>query len=134
MEFIDVTFKYKSSNSNAIEHMSFVINPGETVAFEGESGCGKTTVLQLIERFYNIDSGCILLVDFDISTLSPNFVRSQTPVLFSMSISDNIRYSNVDKTDSDVVNIAQIGNSQNFIIEILNSYNALVENASLSDG
>lgn len=132
MEFMDVTFKYKSSNSNAIEHISFVINPGETAAFECESGCGKTTVLQLIERFYNIDSGCILLVD--ISTLSPNFVRSQTPVLFSMSISDNIRYSNVDKTGSDVVNIAQIGNSHNFIIEIPNSYNALVENASLSDG
>ena len=57
IEFSDVTFKYVTAKTNAVEHLSFVINPGETVAFVGDSGCGKSTTLQLIQRFYNIDSG-----------------------------------------------------------------------------
>lgn len=140
IEFRDVTFHYNSQNTNAVEHLNFVINPGETIAFVGESGCGKTTVLQLIERFYDIDSGCILLDDVDITKLSPNFIRSQiamvqqTPVLFSMSISDNIKYADINRSESDVVEAAQIGNAHDFIMDIPNAYNAEVKNHSLSGG
>lgn len=141
IEFRDVTFKYATAATYAVHHLSFTINPGETVAFVGESGCGKSTTLQLIQRFYEIESGQILLDDVDMKTLSPLFIRSQiaivpqSPVLFSMSILDNIRYANPkNATDSEVAEAARIGNAHNFIMEIPNNYKSEVQQTSLSGG
>ena len=140
IEFRDVSFKYESSENDVINHLSFVVNPGETVAFVGESGCGKTTTLQLIERFYNIDKGSIYLDDVDMMSLSPSFVRSQiaivpqTPVLFSMSIKDNIRYANPENTELEVIEAARLGNANDFIMQIPKGYRAEVQNSSLSGG
>lgn len=141
IEFRDVSFKYATAVGYAVHHLSFTINPGETVAFVGESGCGKSTTLQLIQRFYEIESGMILLDDVDIQTLSPVFLRSQiatvpqSPVLFSMSILDNIRYANPDNaTDSEVAEAARIGNAHNFIMEMPDNYKSEVQQSSLSGG
>ena len=141
IEFRDVTFKYATAKTNAVEHLSFVINPGETVAFVGESGCGKSTTLQLIQRFYEVDSGTILLDDIDMKTLSPVYIRSQisivpqSPVLFSMSILDNIRYANPSNyTDQETCEAARIGNAHNFIMEMPNNYRSEVQQTSLSGG
>lgn len=140
IEFRDVSFRYETQKVNAIDHLSFVINPGETVAFVGESGCGKSTTLQLIQRFYEINSGQILLDDVDMSTLSPVFIRSQisivpqSPVLFSMSIMDNIRYSNPKSTEAEVAAAARIGNAHNFIMEMPQNYKSEVQQTSLSGG
>ncbi|KAK8876060.1 hypothetical protein M9Y10_006244 [Tritrichomonas musculus] len=141
IEFRDVTFKYATAKTNAVQHLSFVINPGETVAFVGESGCGKSTTLQLIQRFYEIDDGMILLDDVDMRTLSPMFIRSQiaivpqSPVLYSMSILDNIRYANPENTtDAEVAEAARIGNAHNFIMEMPQNYKSEVQQTSLSGG
>ena len=99
IEFVDVGFKYETRNEWALRHLTFTINAGETVAFIGESGCGKSTTLQLLQRFYEIQEGQILIDGVDIRTLSPRNVRSfisvvpQGPILFSMSVKDNIRFA-----------------------------------------
>lgn len=141
IEFRDVTFKYATADSYAVHHLNFVINPGETVAFVGESGCGKSTTLQLIQRFYEIESGTILLDDVDMKTLAPTYIRSQisivpqSPVLFTMSILDNIRYANPENaTDAEVAEAARIGNAHNFIMEMPNNYKSEVQQTSLSGG
>ena len=141
IEFRDVTFKYSTAKTNALEHLSFVINPGETVAFVGESGCGKSTTLQLIQRFYEIQSGEILLDDVNVKELSQDYVRSkisavpQSPVLFTMTVADNIRYAKpYQATEKEVADAAQIGNAHNFIMEIPNNYKAMIQQTSLSGG
>ncbi|OHT01152.1 ABC transporter family protein [Tritrichomonas foetus] len=141
IEFRNVTFKYATAKENALENLSFIINPGETVAFVGESGCGKSTTLQLIQRFYDIQSGQILLDDVDVAELSQVYVRSQisivpqSPVLFTMSIKDNISYAKPKKAiESQVAEAAQVGNAHNFIMEIPNNYKAEVQQTSLSGG
>ncbi|KAH0791311.1 ABC transporter family protein [Histomonas meleagridis] len=122
IEFKNVCFKYESAENYAVKDLSFKINAGETVAFVGESGCGKSTTLQLIQRFYEIESGQILIDGKDISELSCVNLRSnisvvpQTPVLFSVSILDNIRYSKADATKEEIVKAAQVGNAHNLLI------------------
>ena len=140
IEFRDVSFKYPGTNQWAVEHLSFVINAGETVALVGESGCGKSTTLQLLQRFYEVTSGEILIDDVNISTLSSVFLRSQiavvpqSPVLFTMSIEDNIKYSKNHATDEEVAHAAQIGNAHSFIMELPDNYKTRVQSTSLSGG
>jgi ABC-type multidrug transport system fused ATPase/permease subunit len=71
VEFRNVGFQYQTQTSWAVRNLSFTIQPGQTVAFVGESGCGKSTTLQLLQRFYEIQEGTILIDDVDIKTLSP---------------------------------------------------------------
>ncbi|OHT11402.1 ABC transporter family protein [Tritrichomonas foetus] len=156
IEFRNVGFRYKAKkksdtfeeNSNqsdkkdewALRNLSFTIQPGQTVAFVGESGCGKTTTLQLLQRFYEIEEGQILIDDIDIKSLNPQYVRTsiasvpQTPVLFTMSILDNIRYCNPDKSEEEVADAARLGNAHNFIMEMPENYSSLVQQSSLSGG
>ena len=140
VEFRDVAFRYKTREEYAVKNLSFVINPGETVALVGESGCGKSTTLQLLQRFYEIEKGKILVDDVDIRTLSQIFLRSQIaivpqgPVLFSMSIKDNIRYAKPNASDQDVANAARTGNAHDFIMELPQNYDTVVQQTSLSGG
>ena len=140
IEFRDVSFKYPTREEYALKHLSFTINEGENVAFVGESGCGKSTTLALLERFYEIEEGEILLDDVNVRELSPNFLRSQiapvpqTPVLFSMSIADNIKFGRKDATDTEVSDAAQAGNAHNFIMAMKNNYKEEVQQTTLSGG
>lgn len=140
VEFRDVAFKYKGREDYAVKGLSFVVNPGETVAFVGESGCGKSTTLQLLQRFYEIESGQILVDDVDIKTLAPNELRKyisivpQSPVLFTMSINDNIRYAVPNATSKSVARAAEIGNAHSFISSMPDGYKTQVEQTSLSGG
>ena len=140
IEFRDVKFKYPSRDDYAVDGLSFVINAGETVALVGESGCGKTTTLALLQRFYEIESGEILIDDVDIRKYSPHSLRShiavvpQGPVLFSMSVKDNIRFAKPDAEDTVVANAARIGNAHSFISELPNQYDTFVAQTSLSGG
>ncbi|KAK8875498.1 hypothetical protein M9Y10_005664 [Tritrichomonas musculus] len=140
VEFRDVAFRYKTREEYAVKNLSFVINPGETVALVGESGCGKSTTLQLLQRFYEIEKGKILVDDVDIRTLSQIFLRSQIaivpqgPVLFSMSIKDNIRYAKPKADGQDVANAARTGNAHDFIMELPQNYDTVVQQTSLSGG
>jgi ABC-type multidrug transport system fused ATPase/permease subunit len=140
IEFRDVCFKYKTRDDYAVQHLSFTINAGETVALVGESGCGKTTTIQLLQRFYEIESGSILIDDVDIKTLSGVNVWShiatvpQTPTLFSMSVLDNLRFGKSDATEDEVTSAAQIGNAHDFIMELSDNYKTEVRQTSLSGG
>jgi ABC-type multidrug transport system fused ATPase/permease subunit len=138
--FTGVTFTYAGAESPAVEDLTFSIKSGETVALVGESGCGKTTTLALLQRFYEIEAGEIAIDGVDVATYSPYSVRSQmsivpqSPILFSMSIRDNICYAKPGATDAEVTRAAQIGNAHDFIMEIPENYLAKVEQTSLSGG
>jgi ABC-type multidrug transport system fused ATPase/permease subunit len=140
VEFINVGFRYETRSEWAVRNLSFTVNPGETVAFVGESGCGKSTTLQLLQRFYEIEEGQILIDGVDLTTLSPSFVRSkiacvqQSPVLFSMSVRDNIRFSKGKATDEEIAQAARIGNAHDFIMTLPDNYETLVAQTSLSGG
>jgi ABC-type multidrug transport system fused ATPase/permease subunit len=140
IEFVDVGFKYETREDWAVRHLSFAIEPGETVALIGESGCGKSTTLQLLQRFYEIQEGKILIDGVDIATLAPDYLRSQIaivpqgPVLFSMSVRDNIRFSRGSATDEEIAEAAMVGNAHNFIMELPQNYRTLVQQSTLSGG
>jgi ABC-type multidrug transport system fused ATPase/permease subunit len=140
IEFRNVGFKYASRDSWAVRNLNFVIEPGETVAFVGESGCGKSTTLQLLQRFYEVTEGEILIDDVNIQELSPIFVRNQigsvpqAPVLFSMSIRDNVRYARPNAGEAEITAAAQTGNAHDFITEQPSQYDTIIQQTSLSGG
>lgn len=140
IEFQNVYFKYSTRDDYAIKNMSLTINAGETVAFVGESGCGKTTTIQLIQRFYELESGRILIDGIDIKTVKPISLRHyisavpQSPVLYSLSVKDNILYGNANATDTEVADAATVGNAHNFIMNLPKNYETTVHQTSLSGG
>lgn len=122
--------------------LDFKIVAGQSVALVGESGNGKSTCLQLLQRFYDPDEGQILIDDYDIRTLNVNALRSniatvgQEPVLFSTTIADNIRYGNSDASDKEIVFAAQMSGAHDFIVKLPHGYNTLVgeKGSQLSGG
>lgn len=140
IEFKNVGFKYPTREEYAVKDLSFEISPGESVALVGESGCGKTTTLQLLQRFYELTEGDILIDGISIKDLSQVSLRSQiaivpqSPVLFSMSVADNIRYSRQAASDEEVAKSAEIGNAHDFIMSLTDNYKTEVMQTSLSGG
>ncbi|WP_130869929.1 ABC transporter ATP-binding protein [Intestinimonas massiliensis (ex Afouda et al. 2020)] len=109
----DVTFRYESSPEPVLDHVSLHISPGETVAVVGPSGGGKSTLCQLIPRFYDVTSGRVLVDGQDVRTLQQRSLREhigivqQDVFLFAGSIYDNIRYGRPDATEAEVVEAAK---------------------------
>lgn len=140
IEFKNVTFKYPSRSEFALKDFSMKISSGSTVAIVGESGSGKTTALQLLQRFYEVSEGQILVDGIDIKDFSQVSLRQnissvpQTPVVFSMSVSDNIKFSKPSASDEEVINAAKAGNSHDFISDLNEGYNTEVSQTSLSGG
>lgn len=112
IEFKDVVFEYKP-NTPVLDHFSLTIQPGESLAFVGHTGAGKSTIAKLIARFYEFQSGELLIDGQDIRTLNIQSFRSklgivsQSPFLFSGTIADNIRYSKPEATDAEVEAVAK---------------------------
>jgi ATP-binding cassette subfamily B protein len=116
--FEHVTFRYPARpDTSALEDFSIAIAPGETVAIVGPSGAGKTTLFQLLLRFYDPQSGTVRLDGIDIRQLDPQALRSriglvsQDPVIFSISARENIRYGRPDATDAEVLAAARAANA-----------------------
>lgn len=105
------------------ENLSFTINPGTKVAFVGRSGCGKSTILQLLLKYYEIESGEILVDDYNLNGIDTDYIRSvigvvqQEPVLFNCSIKDNIAYNLQSATLDAVKKACQMANALRFIEE-----------------
>jgi len=121
-------------NVPVLRSLDLTIRPGEKVALVGQSGCGKSTVIQLIQRFYDVDDGSVELENHDIRSLNVPFVRSklaivsQEPVLFNKSIADNIRYGNNEATVSmeEVISAARKANIHGFVTALPQGYETSV--------
>lgn len=127
VEFKDVSFGYEEGQK-ILENVNFTAEKGETYAIVGPTGAGKSTIVNLLSRFYNVDSGQILIDDVDISKVTLHSLRSQMGIMmqdsfiFSGTIMDNIRYGNMDATDEEVILAAKTVCAHNFIMELENGY------------
>ncbi|KAB1657488.1 ABC transporter ATP-binding protein [Pseudoclavibacter sp. CFCC 11306] len=139
--FDDVSFSY-DPDEPLIEHLSFEAQPGQTIAIVGPTGAGKTTLVNLLMRFYELTSGRILLDGVDITDISRADLRSQTGMvlqdtwLFKGSILENIRYGRLDATDDEVVAAAQATFVDRFVRQLPEGYDTVIdeENGSISAG
>ncbi len=131
VEFEHVNFSYRPG-TQVIEDLSLVAEPGSTVAIVGPTGAGKTTLVNLLMRFYEVDSGRILLDGVDISTVSRHSLRSrigmvlQDTWLFGGSIAENIRYGRPDATDDEVVEAAKVAYVDRFVHTLPDGYDTWV--------
>ncbi|WHY73057.1 ABC transporter ATP-binding protein [Fictibacillus enclensis] len=132
IEFVDVSFSYEEGG-NTVSQISFHAAPGETVALVGPTGAGKTTIINLLSRFYDTDSGTILLDGRDIKSIKREALRAQMgfvlqdPFLFEGTIMENIRYGRLDARDEEVVKAAKEANAHSFITKLPNGYDTVIE-------
>jgi ATP-binding cassette, subfamily B, multidrug efflux pump len=127
VRFENVNFSYEIG-TKILDNVSFSVNAGETIALVGPTGAGKTTIVNLLSRFYNLDSGKIIIDDIDINNVTLESLRRQMGVMmqdtfiFSGTIMDNIRYSKLDATDEEVIKAAKIVRAHDFISEMSDGY------------
>ena len=132
VEFKDVSFSYEEDGETVLKDMNFEVQPGETIAFVGATGAGKSTIINLMTRFYDIDQGSILIDDIDIQGVKVASLRKQIGVMmqdtfiFSGSIADNIRYGNLEATREDIEGAARMVYADGFIREMENGYDTEV--------
>ena len=121
LEFNDVSFKYPGSDENAIADISFKAEPGKTTAIIGSTGCGKSTLVNLIPRLYDVTQGSITLDGHDIRNITMKDLREelgyvpQKGILFSGNIASNLRFGKEDATDEQIEEAAQIAQATEFI-------------------
>ena len=127
VEFKNVTFSYEDG-VEILKKVSFKAKKGQTVAIVGPTGAGKTTIVNLLSRFYNVDSGEVLIDGIDISKVTIRSLRKQMGVMmqdsfiFSGTVMDNIRYGNKEVSDDQVIRAAKTVCAHDFIMEMENGY------------
>ncbi|CAH1803157.1 unnamed protein product [Owenia fusiformis] len=143
VEFKDVKFNYPTRpDVNVLTGLDLHINVGSTVALVGASGCGKSTTVQLLQRFYDPFAGKICIDGVDIKDLNPRWLRqqigvvSQEPILFATTIAENVRYGREGVTQAEIEQAAQEANAHDFIMKLPDKYETLVgeRGAQLSGG
>jgi len=132
VEFRDVTFNYSGAEQPAISNINFSASPGEVTAIIGGTGSGKSTLINLIPRFYDATSGSVLVDGIDVREMSQETLRSkiglapQKTVLFSGTISDNIRYGKLDATMEEIQHAAVVSQATDFITRMEEGYDHLI--------
>ena len=132
INFKNVSFKYRGTEKYVLENFNLDIKQGNMVAFVGETGSGKSTIINLICRFYEPTSGCILIDDVDYKERSVGWLHNnigyvlQTPFLFSGNIMENVRYGKLDATDEEVIQACKIVNADSFISKLPKGYSTNV--------
>ena len=122
IEFKNVSFSY-GNVKNALSELSFVANPGETIGVIGGTGSGKSSIINLIPRFYDATKGQILINDVNVKKYDVQNLRSsigivpQNPILFSGTIRDNLKWRNQDATDNDIIKALKIAQAYDFVKE-----------------
>ena len=128
----DVTFRYESSPEPVLEHITLHVSPGETVAVVGPSGGGKSTLCQLIPRFYDVTDGRVLIDGQDVRELKQHDLREQIGIvqqdvfLFAGTIYDNIRYGRPDATEDEIIEAAKKAEIYDDILEMPNGFQTQV--------
>ncbi|MBR2518828.1 MAG: ABC transporter ATP-binding protein [Selenomonadaceae bacterium] len=133
----NVTFSYDGVH-NALEDVSFDVEPGQMIAFVGPSGAGKSTIANLIPRFYDVTAGAIEIDGHDIRDVKVTSLREQIGIvpqetlLFSTTVMENIRYGRLDATDDEVVAAAKAANADKFIRELPEGYQTQIGERGLN--
>lgn len=123
VEFKDVNFRYQGAEEDVLSDITFTAKPGETTAFIGSTGSGKSTLVNLILRFYDVTKGQVLINDVDIREVSQKDLRShigyvpQKGVLLSGTIASNLRYGKKEATDEEILTASQVAQAMEFIDE-----------------
>ncbi|MCR5624679.1 MAG: ABC transporter ATP-binding protein/permease [Lachnospiraceae bacterium] len=129
--FKNVTFAYED-DINILENVSFKVKKGETIAIVGPTGAGKTTIVNLISRFYDVNDGAVLIDGHDVRSVTLNSLRKQMGVMmqdsfiFSGTVMENIRYGNKVATDEDVKNAAKVVCAHDFIKKLDKGYDTFI--------
>jgi ATP-binding cassette, subfamily B, multidrug efflux pump len=132
VEFQDVTFSYPGAEEPALCNISFSASPGEVTAIIGGTGTGKSTLVSLIPRFYDIDSGHILVDGVDIREMSQEHLRSkigfvpQKAVLFSGTIAENIRFGKDDASEEEIRHAAEVAQANAFILSMKDEFDSVI--------
>lgn len=132
IEFRDVTFSYPGAEKPVLSNISFCAEPGKVTAVIGGTGSGKSTLINLLPRFYDIDSGSILVDGVDIREMPQESLRAkiglvpQKAVLFTGTIADNIRFGREEATDEEVRRAADIAQASEFISEMKDGFDAMI--------
>ncbi|MFF2445773.1 ABC transporter ATP-binding protein [Neobacillus sp. NPDC058068] len=132
VEFRNVTFSYPGAEMPAISNISFSMNPGEVTAIIGGTGSGKSTLINLIPRFYDVDSGKVLVDGVDVRDMTQEQLREkigfvpQQAVLFTGTIAENIRYGKEDATEDEVKHAAEIAQANEFISDMPDGFDAMI--------
>ncbi|TSI05982.1 ABC transporter ATP-binding protein [Lysinibacillus sp. BW-2-10] len=143
VEFKNVSFKYElEEQSHTLQNVSFYVQPGQTVALVGATGAGKTTIMQLIARFYDVQKGEVLFDGVNVRDIQRTTLRKQMAFvlqdsfIFEASIYDNIRYGRLDATNDEVEEAAKKANAHDFIMKLPNGYHTVLtsDGSSISQG
>jgi ATP-binding cassette, subfamily B, bacterial len=130
--FHDVTFAYEKTQRPVLNELSFSINAGETIAFVGPSGAGKTTICSLIPRFYDVDQGGITIDGLDLRDMTKESLRAQIGIvqqdvfLFTGTLRENIAYGKLDATNEEIEKAARQAHMEEFIKELPDGYETQV--------
>lgn len=141
IDFHDVTFSY-DGEINILEHFDLHVSPGETIALVGPTGAGKTTIINMLTRFYDVSQGSVRIDDIDVRDASLHSLRQevgvlmQDPFIFRGTVLENIRYGRPDATDEECIAAARTIFADHFISKLYDGYNHVLEErgAGLSAG
>lgn len=132
IEFKNVGFKYDDDDKEILKGISFKVNKGETIALVGPTGAGKTTIISLLSRFYDVTSGELLIDGHNIKNLKLDSLRKQMGVMlqdtfiFSGTILENIRYGNLQASEEEVIEAAKAVKAHDFIVNLKDGYNTVI--------
>lgn len=138
VEFRNVHFSYRGAERPALEGVSFSARPGETTAIIGGTGSGKSTLVNLIPRFYDVNEGQVLVDGVDVREMSQAELRAkigfvpQKAILFSGTISENIRYGQEDANEAEIVHAAETAQAAGFVSEMKEGYETILSEGGLN--
>ena len=138
IEFRNVSFAYPGSDKNVLEHINLTVSPGETIAVMGATGSGKTTLVNLIPRFYDVTEGCVLIDGADVRNYKLSSLRNKVAIalqkseLFSTSIKENIAWGNRSASDAMIQTAAATAQAAEFITPLEQGYDTVVAERGMS--
>jgi ATP-binding cassette subfamily B protein len=132
IRFDDVSFRYPDGDDDVLSHISFEAKKGETIAFIGATGSGKSTIVNLVSRLYDASEGHVIIDGVDVKNLKQKTLRDlvgfvpQKGLLFSGSVKSNIKFGAEKATDEEVIRAAKVAEADSFIQEMDQKYDALI--------